>query len=245
MYYYQNYSSALPSPTASLTVNRACLDHHDGDTFYLKDETQFEIELFNPRKSKVLAKIEIDGTSVSGNGIVLHPGEKVLLERRIDSSKKFLFKTYRAGDSKEADGAISENGRIRVSFYEEQVSFSLNNATNNFPSFLLTDSPTWKNDGLPYAGTTINYITTTAGANASVAGSLETGRVEKGKLSDQVLSTEGSSFCLYATNVVDLKILPESQKPENSRAIRNYCSNCGTNIKGQGWKFCPSCGTQV
>jgi len=253
MYYTQNSSVSTPKPTANIAVNRNRLKHYSGDTVYLKDSTHFEIELYNPKQLKVLAKIQINGQSVSGNGIVLRPGERVFLERWIDSPQKFLFETYQVEDSNESRNAIAKNGKVTVEFYDETI--FLTSGSFSTSTVLLTDSPTWANssgfaplnDGnFVYGGSTVNYCSMTSiGANASVAGSLETGRVEKGESSNQILLTESAAFNHVCNSKVELKILPESQKPVEVKEIRNYCTECGTRMKAKSWKFCPSCGTKI
>jgi hypothetical protein len=247
MYYTQNSSVLTPTPTANIAVNRNRLKHYSGDTVYLKDNTCFEIELYNPKQLKVLAKIEINGQSVSGNGIVLRPGERVFLERWIDAPKKFLFETYQVEDSNESRNAIAKNGKVTVEFYDEAI--FLTSGTFSTSTVLLTDSPMWTTGTTfipPYGGSTVNYCSmTSVGANASVAGSLETGRVEKGESSDQKLVVDSASFNYLCNSKVELRILPESQKPVEVKEIRNYCTECGTRMKAKSWKFCPSCGTKI
>jgi hypothetical protein len=248
MYYTQNSSVSVPNPTANIAVNRNRLKHYSGDTVYLKDDTHFEIELYNPKQLKVLAKIEINGQGVSGYGIVLRPGERVFLERWIDTPKKFLFETYQVEDSNESRNALAKNGKVTVEFYDEAI-FLASGSTFSTSTVLLTDSPTWStHTGFipPYGGSTVNYCSMTSiGANASVAGSLETGRVEKGESSNQGLTTDSTSFSYVCNSKVEIKILPESQKPVEVKEIRNYSTECGTRMKAKSWKFCPSCGTKI
>lgn len=247
MYYTQNSSVSTLNPTANIAVNRNRLKHYSGDTVYLKDNTHFEIELYNPKQLKVLAKIQINGQSVSGNGIILRPGERVFLERWIDTPQKFLFETYQVEDSNESRNAIVKNGKVTVEFYEEAI--FLTSGTFSTSTTLLTDSPTWTTGTTfipPYGGSTVNYCSMTSiGANASVAGSLETGRVEKGESSNQLLVTDSTAFNYVCNSRVELRILPESQKPVEVKEIRNYCTECGTRMKAKSWKFCPSCGTRI
>jgi hypothetical protein len=247
MYYTQNSSVPTLNPTANIAVNRNRLKHYSGDTVYLKDNTHFEIELYNPKQLKVLAKIQINGQSVSGNGIILRPGERVFLERWIDTPQKFLFETYQVEDSNESRNAIAKNGKVTVEFYEEAI--FLTSGTFSTSTTLLTDSPTWTTGTTfipPYGGSTVNYCSMTSiGANTSVAGSLETGRVEKGESSNQLLVTDSTAFNYVCNSRVELRILPESQKPVEVKEIRNYCTECGTRMKAKSWKFCPSCGTRI
>ena len=87
-----NYSVGNPAPEAFITKGKQREKQFNG-TVYLKDGDNFEIELFNPKSTKVLAKISLDGKRISTAGIVLRPGERVFLERYIDSNNKFLFST--------------------------------------------------------------------------------------------------------------------------------------------------------
>lgn len=87
---------------------------------YLKDGQEFEIELFNPHQKSVLAKISINGISISGGGIVLRPGQRVFLERYLDVDRKFKFSTYEVENTGEAREAIAKNGNVDIQFYYEQ-----------------------------------------------------------------------------------------------------------------------------
>jgi hypothetical protein len=220
---------------------------------YLKSGTHFEIELYNPKKSKVLAKIYIDEKLISSTGIVVKPGQRVYLERWIDEPKKFLFETYDVDDSKESREATSENGRVKVEFYDEFV-----NLKGGFNTTWTYDS----SGGPVYGGSTVNTIYYSSnqavgfslndviGANSSIvstsiAGSFETGRTEKGEGSEQTFGQDTSDYNLWVSSSVFIRILPESRKPIIAGEIRNYCTDCGSRIKKASWKFCPSCGTKI
>ena len=87
---------------------------------YLNNGDEFEIELFNPTTNKVLAVIQLNGKNISDAGIVLRPGERVFLERFLDSKRKFLFETYNvSGGSDVVKKAIEHNGKVSVKFYDE------------------------------------------------------------------------------------------------------------------------------
>lgn len=251
---YHTTLDGWKQPTAHIAVNRNRLKQY-GEKIYLKDKTHFEIELFNPKSIKVLAKIYLNGVSISTSGIVLKPGQRVFLERWLDESKKFLFETYEVEDSQEAKDAILKNGKVRVDFYDEQ--------TINYPpisTYVYTGPQTWNPP--VYGGSTINeiYCTTSnsinltgsIGANASfttsnsqpVAGSLETGRAEKGESSNQQFGSDSSSYSNWISSSVELQILPESSRPVEVEKIRNYCYSCGTRIKNAKWKYCPNCGNE-
>lgn len=89
---------------------------------YLEDGDEFQIQLFNPTNQVVGAKIEFNGEPgwcSSNKSIVLRPGERIWLERYLDSPHKFKFSTYAVSDIKEIREAIKDNGLLRIKFYYE------------------------------------------------------------------------------------------------------------------------------
>ena len=107
--------------------------------------------------------------------------------------------------------------------------------------------------------TSLNNITYTSGTStigtncsltsnySSVVGdaSIETGRVEKGEKSDQKFEESYGTFSSWASHITTVQIIPVSQKPVETQEIRSYCTECGSRIKKQTWKFCPNCGTET
>lgn len=247
---YNTTNDGWKKPTANIAVNRNRLKHY-GEKVYLKDGAHFEIELFNPKTIKVLAKIYLNGVQISSSGIVLLPGQRVFLERWLDEPKKFLFETYEVEDSTEAKEAIAKNGKVRVEFYDENTMTFPQITTFTYDTYQ-GPIPDWSTPS--YGGSTINCLYSSSigsdslGANASFStnslNSIETGRAEKGGSSNQKFAQDSSSYLMYCNHSCDLQILPESQKPVEVSSIRNYCHSCGTRIKNSSWKFCPTCGTQ-
>ena len=246
---YTSTSGDTASPTAHIAVNRNRMKQY-GNKVYLKTGTHFEIELYNPKKSKVLAKIYIDEKLISSTGIVVKPGQRVYLERWIDEPKKFLFETYEVEDSKESKEATSENGRVMIEFYDEFQKVNFYPTYTPYPVFggSTVNTIYYSNSNL----TSDFSLNTVIGANSSIvtssmpiAGSLETGRTEKGESSDQQFGQDNSDYNFWASSSVFIRILPESKKPLEVQEIRNYCTDCGSRIKKTSWKFCPSCGTKI
>lgn len=222
-----------------------------GDTVYLKNGQNFEIELFNPSTIKALAKIKINGNYISNGGIILRPGERVYLERFIETNNKFLFETYEVDKSDEAINAIRNNGLIEVDFYTEQVFVNYTGPQITTQTWTYTSQPIGTSINSTgsfgsFGGTTVNnlYTTTTSTPNAR-SKSLETGRVEMGESSNQKFSGSYANFNSFPAKNIVYKLLPESQKPIDSGSIRNYCTECGTRMKKQTWKFCPNCGSKI
>ncbi len=88
---------------------------------YLENGEEFEIELFNPLKTNILADIRINGDSISEGGLILKPGRREYLDCFVDDGRKFKFDTYKVEDSKEAKEATSNNGVLEIVFYKEDV----------------------------------------------------------------------------------------------------------------------------
>lgn len=248
MTYYTN-KSVDHACTANITSSRNRLKIY-GNNVYLKDGQNFEIELYNPTQNNVLAKIEINGKLMSEPGIVLRPGERIYLERFIDTNNKLLFETYEIENSEESKKASEKNGLIEVRFYEEYTPITWSNPitwTNSDASgrFRHADyyanSPTTTN--IPWTESTINYTRNVEYSCSISPQSIETGRIERGEKSSQEFRTVNDSFNFFPSKLVSIKILPESHKPLDSKDLRrNYCPSCGTRIKKQSWKFCPNCG---
>jgi hypothetical protein len=251
--------------SAHIALNRNRLRSYE-KSVYLKDGSNFEIELFNGETVNVLAKIWINGNLISNSGLILKPGQRFYLDRFIDTNNKFLFETYKVDASIETASAIANNGLIKVEFFREQqltvpkwstgldwtyrptYTYGITNPyiavthpdSNNI---LFSTSNTYNG---PLIGTVTvsesNGTITTSNLNNT---STETGRVEKGESSEQAFGLCDMNFDFLCFLKSEWKILPESSKPVEVSKIRNYCSECGTRIKKQTWKFCPSCGEKL
>ena len=149
---------------------------------FLKDEDGFEIELFNPLTSSVLAEIKLNGESISKTGLVVKPGQRVYLDCFIDSRKKFIFSTYEIDGSQESLDATAKNGMLEVFFYKEET-ITLENWKSKFDKIIIEkhhhcgypyntywrNTPNYNQYTVYSAGTTLGgslNVTTTNGANS-------------------------------------------------------------------------------
>jgi hypothetical protein len=277
------YQTKTGTPCAYITKDKKRLKQF-GQNVYLKNGDEFELELFNPSQSTVLAKIKLDGSYISGGGIVLKPGQRVYLERYLDDPRKFKFETYEVdGTSNEVLDAISNNGDVVIEFFDEyKQPMWTNNITyyggsfggptyiSGSPSFTTntTGISTFTTSGLGNVNTSFtNTSDTINGSNLQnpvrrlqkskdnsrseatmdsmlSMDSIETGRVEKGGLSDQSFQTVNKSFNHYTTATSVWKILPMSQKVYEKQELKVYCTNCGKKRKKDSDKFCSSCGNK-
>ena len=105
---------------AKIAVNKSLLKEYSSSKYqrvvYLNDGDEFQIQLFNPEKFPIAAKIHLNGEELS-DMLVLRPGERIWLERYLDQARKFKFSTYEIEDSYEAKEAASLNGEVKVQFY--------------------------------------------------------------------------------------------------------------------------------
>lgn len=233
-------------PEAFITVKKNRLKLYEDKNHYLKNKSNFEIELFNPTSAKVLAKIWINDKLMSAAGIVVMPGQRVYLERFLDEPKKFQFNTYEVDDVKETEKAREKNGLVKVSFFGEVTSrsnywYGTTASGNN--NLLLGNSGT----SITTTGTYTGNISFTSGVvstsnTAYNIKSVETGRVAEGGKSEQEFSNTSGNFSDWAWNTYEFHLLPESLKAIEASDIRNYCGECGVRIRKSSWKFCPNCG---
>ena len=263
MYNITNTWSASKRPDAFITKAKKRIKQFDGQV-YLSNGDEYEIELFNPTQEVVLAKIKIDGDYIAGGGIVLRRGERVFLERFLDSSDKFKFSTYVVnGNNSEVQDAIRSNGYVEIEFYNEYQPTNIwggytytylsgNSTINGNPinftttgnsgNFTLT-SGTTSTSTFYNASLTANTL---EGPNIrNLSNKIETGTTEKGSSSDQTFKHTNKTFNSFSFWNVAWKILPTSQKQYTAEEVSvNYCGNCGAKRKKDSFKFCPHCGTK-
>ena len=146
------YQTKTGTPSAYITKDRKRLKQF-GQNVYLNNGDEFELELFNPSTTTVLAKIKLDGSYISGGGIVLKPGQRVYLERYLDDPRKFKFETYEVdGTSNEVLDAISGNGDVVIDFFDEYK------------------QPVWNNPITYYGGSFGGPTYTTYGSHTTIGG---------------------------------------------------------------------------
>lgn len=252
-------TSKVVQPEAYIAIGRNRQKIYSDNQVYLKDGTEFSIELFNPTQRTVAARIHLNGEQISNRLIIVKPGQRVYLERYIDDDKKLKFDTYNVDDSDESKNAIACNGSIKVEFFKE--------STNNTNGPITVTNPWTPNPFpsnpwapiIPGRWDTINpvyYYSNTNAANGTssdikfncsnnLSGNIETGRVERGSDSDQKFDDYYGTFEFLSAWQTEYKILPESMKPVEINKIRQYCGGCGTRIRKSSWQWCPNCGNKL
>ena len=267
-----NYATNVSNPTAHVTKRKSRLKVYGGVNVYMNDGESFEIELHNPKTKMILAKIKLNGKYISSGGIVIKPGQRVFLERFLDSNNKFVFSTYEVKETRPNKDAIAFNGNVEIEFYDEQeIRVYPHLSGGNWGSGWTTI-----NSGSPYYGNmtfttnstnivgtnpTSFYSSTSTPTGPNIRSkfdtsstllrgpkkkgdSIKTGRVEKGESSDQTFTSVNEEFRSFVSHKVVYKILPTGSKNTEISEITNYCSECGTKMK-KNYKFCPSCGNKL
>lgn len=168
-----------PVPTANIAVSksRVKLYTNKGElpTYYLQKGQEFQIELFNPTTDDILAKIYLNNKIISQGGLVLRPGQRVFLERFLDTNAKFLFDTYEVSGSDEVKAAIRENGDFRVEFFKSKAPAPiLRQLDNYYPMGGSFGGPTWIGNGLGGYGTTAGGY---ANGNITLTSSVSNGPI--------------------------------------------------------------------
>ena len=246
-----NYTTNnVGNPTAHITRKKSRLKVYNGNTVFLNDKDNFEFEIHNPTQKSVLCKIKLNGEYISTGGVVIRPGQRVFLERFLDTNNKFEFSTYEVKDTSLNRTAIDLNGDVRIEFYNEQT------YQPNYGLYVLNGSSSTVSTGSPYYGnmtfTTSSsapmaYYSNTSSVSSLVGEptlskkSIETGRVEKGEKSKQNFTNSYQNFEYNVSHQISLKILPLGTKNKTTDDIKHYCTECGTKTKSK-YKFCPSCG---
>jgi len=249
-----NYTSNndVKRPTAHITKKKSRLKVYNGHIVFMEDKDNFEFEIHNPKQNSVLVKIKLNGEYISSSGVVLRPGQRMFLERFLDTNNKFEFNTYEVNNTSENRNAIELNGDVRIEFYDEQIIY--NNLFNTSTSTGTIYRP-WNQNimgGVVNTFTTNSLNTSTTFTSSSSqpvlsslsTRSIETGRVEKGGKSNQSFTNSYEQFNSFTSHQITFKINPLNSKNKTSQDIRQYCDGCNTKVKSN-FKFCPTCGNDL
>lgn len=265
---YSSVSSYYEFPEVFITKDKnriKKLQVNNQSTVYLNDQDRFEIELYNPNSSNILAKIKINGNYISIAGIVIKPAQRIFLDRFIDTNNKFIFETYQVDNNATVKDIIQNNGVISVEFYMEIVrphnswvklntpwTYTINyGGHNNFNTHDTTRFDTHDTTRFD------SYCTSGIEVGASFKQSddvvssylcsnpLETGRVEKGEKSSTEFKSVSGDYSNFPFFTTTINILPTSQQPIDITQVKQYCTTCGYKIRKDTWKFCPKCGGKL
>jgi len=212
-------------PAAYVTVGRQRVKQY-GNSVYLNNGNEFEIELFNPTTSKVLAKIELNGVSL-GSGIVLRPGERVFLERYLNEAKRFLFETYEVdGNNPGVQKAIANNGDVSVKFYSEYINYGI---TYTGGSSWTTYWPTWTTTNATFGNPTYTSSNTQPFGKRYKSSGIKSSKSlpnDNNVYSCNMASLDGMGFTDFSSDVEIASSAPAAAAPiETGRIEKGTNSN--------------------
>lgn len=98
---------------------------------------------------------------------------------------------------------------------------------------------------LNYSCSSSNFVNFSSDIPIFTEKSIETGRIEKGEISNQQLRNVNVNFDSQPFFTISYKILPYSQMNKTVKEIRMYCTECGYRLRKDNWKFCPKCGHKI
>ncbi len=159
-------------------------------------DSEYKIQLSNHNNSRVVAKVSIDGISISNLGdFVLPPNGEITLERFLDRSltegKRFKF--VRVNHPEVQDPYSRENGIVRVEFRKEKRFIPVFDGMKDYPPcpdyFPYTDTQgdvkltiersfTTNDTGISLSNFSVS-TTTSASPGATIAGSISNQRFQK------------------------------------------------------------------
>jgi hypothetical protein len=226
---------------------------------YLKNDTNFSIELFNPLKEEIMIRLYIGNFVQNSNTFYLKPFERIFVNH-LPNFQKFVYKTYDV-NSKDMSN-VDENLKKLFSSVKALVYKSTTDTyyyPYNFNDWNIKELKT--GDCFPPIND-VFYTTSTDTAEkiksydvnshcstASTEASNKDSKTEKIGYIECVNNNNNpnalfNSFYYQKT----IHIMPYEEKPltkkEYYKTCRKYCTNCGTKVKPT-YKFCPQCGEKL
>lgn len=214
---HASYSAQTSVPTVNITVNNNRLKRYNKQNpqpnYYLNNGQEFQLELFNPTQDIVKADISLNNVKLSGGGLVLKPGERVFLDRYLDSPRKFKFETYEVGNSKEVKKAIEKNGLVKVEFYQQDLRqgfFGGTITTNHYP---------W-NPNQQWTTPNVFYTTNINDTSSGLVGSTTTS-FNSGNTTNTMTGLDSLDINTNVGNTSERQLLCDSNTDEIQSPIRS------------------------
>lgn len=162
-------------PSVHITTNKSRRRRYSKESsrpvYYLRNGEEFQLEIHNPTSDIVKAEIWLNGKLTSTSALVLKPGERVFLDRYLDSPQKFLFETYEVSNTKTSEKAIKNNGNVEIKFYKEDTLPRMIQTWGNYEPYhsdIVYGSPSTgnpPNDLFTYTTNTFGFDGTTTTTN--------------------------------------------------------------------------------
>lgn len=120
-------------------------------------DTEYKFLIKNNTDRRIKVNIDIDGSAVSGNGLILGIGESDYIERFVDIDRKFKT-SLKTGDGV-ADPTSLENGIIKVRVHKENIKLPIMIVENHYHYDINQTWPTpytWSPKTVYYCGIDVN-----------------------------------------------------------------------------------------
>lgn len=124
-------------------------------------------------------------------------------------------------------------------------SITLNNSNTSL--YTNISNVTFGTSGTSTLTSGTSFTNTSVNCGGIANANIETGRVEKGAKSDTKFSEIDMEFEKYHVSNVIYKLLPNSQKPTETKDLettQKFCGECGRSNTEKN-KFCPDCGNNL
>jgi len=204
-----------------IAVNKSLLKEFFNDsqrTVYMKNGSEFQLQIFNPYTYTIGASISINGKEMP-NQLVIKPGQRIWLERYLNEARKFLFETYEVNDSQPVRDAIAQNGVIEVKFYKEKEQINYNVYVAKSPQI------TYYNDNIKYGSSVCNSYCSSEIGNANILSCLNASTTLGLNNDASTVATATTAFYSSATT--------EAPKTRSlSKSIKNDSIETGRVEKG-------------
>jgi hypothetical protein len=165
-------------------------------------DTEYKFLIKNNLDKRIIVSIDIDGSCVTGNGLILGAFESDYIERFLEVNKK--FKTSLTSGKDVADPSNKENGNIKVTIHKEAA--STHGYTMSDVSSQLWNQPLRGRVNLDYnydnnvkimSATCVNYSCDTIGMSKSLNHNEKLATVEGGISNQNFSRTEWNGNDLY------------------------------------------------
>ena len=219
---------------AKLAVNKSLLKEYSNSSneriVYMNDNTEFQIQLFNPYSYVIGVSFKFNNNSESSQLLVIRPGERIWLDRYLDNESKLLFTTYKVGASQEVKEAIKDNGNLEIKFYKE-----------NENNYRIT-STSWVSTYTPHP---IDVWYTTSDANQSNNIDLYNSSINFCQTEDLTTNVTTNGYSSWTTTIANsivgsLDSKPQIKSIETGRIDKGSYSNQkfnNVNKDFQSWPF--------
>lgn len=237
------------------------------DQVYLNFGSEYQIYLKNLNTVRALVHVDIDGTDITPNGLVINANSEISLERSLANGSltegnRFKF-IERTGNIEQHRGIGAEDGIVRVEFQFERVYQSLWSTTdswNTYKQYVADPNLRYGSTGGILRNTVFGSNSLNVGGRGTSAGSTisaqsfnatfnnDAGITVPGSHSNQSFSTVSAFPLESEKHAIVLKLLGHAGERPVLEPVtvksKPKCQTCGKLNKATA-KFCTECGTSL